>query len=141
MKKPAIVICTASARTDANRLWNAMGRGPDTFIRRLATGTKQNPPASNAVATHYLMLDDSVFDYDVVRWEQIAIGDVPGLDDNGNTILYGQNGQITQLEAITAGAGLAISTYVKQTMTQTELEEWRDGLLAGRNQYFIPDEL
>lgn len=138
MELPTICICTAAARTNLNLVWNAMGRGPDTFIRRLAS----TPVSEEDTPTHYLMQDMSAYDYDVVRWQALTAGDMPGLDDNGNPIMWGEESVISQEDAIAASTGGNLHIYTAAgPMTPTERDAWRDGILAGRELAFIPDPL
>lgn len=75
--QPVICIVTTAARDDANRVWAAMGRGPETFSVPL---TADLSPTLQSTVSHYLMADSSCSVPDVAAWQALANGDLPQID-------------------------------------------------------------
>lgn len=135
MQAPTICICTAAARTNINLIWEAMGRGPGTFSRKLCAvdpnATYEEP------ATHYLMQDMSATDENVAIWSAMAENnDLPPI-----TGTWGEDGVISSQDAqaaISSGNLFVFPAYGLDG-EQSELD-WRNGVLAGMGLQFVPDE-
>ncbi|MGE0211815.1 MAG: hypothetical protein AB7S41_08990 [Parvibaculaceae bacterium] len=131
MNLPSLVIITAAKRVDANRVWDAMGRGPNTFIRRL---TDDPSPTSESEVTHYCMFDTSALDSDVADWQAMTNGDLPPIAGT-----WGADGVIDAADAQAAVAGSQMQVY-SAAGDVTPLE-YVESVIAGRGLSFVPDEV
>ncbi len=135
MLAPTICICTAAAKTDLNRVWDAMGQGPNTFSVALCAddpgATWETPP------THYLMQDMGAQQTDVDIWTAMAQNnDLPPISG-----VWGEDGVITAAEAQTAissGNLFVFPAYGLQTYQ--DRDNWKAGVLSGTSLIFVPDE-
>lgn len=137
MRAPTIVIVTAAAQVPLNRIWEAMGRGPDTFSVRLCADV---PEATyESPVTHYLMCDMSAMQNDLVVWAAMAENnDLPPLP---NGVIWGENGVISALDAqaaINGGNMFVFPAYGLQT--QQDKDNWLAGALAALSLRILPDE-
>jgi hypothetical protein len=130
MSLPVICIVTAAKKTDANLVWQAMDRGPETFTRKLcAIGegvTPETPP------THYLMSDTSSTESDVAIWQGMANGDLPPISG-----IWGVNGVISAANAMTATNGANLQVY--SASGDVIPVDHAAGILASRDLRFVPD--
>lgn len=137
MDAPAIVVALDAVRDDINLIWAAMGRGPDNLSRKLCaidpSATWQTPP------THWMMQDMSAQQSDVDVWSAMAENnDLPPLPEG---TVWGENGIIdasTAQAAISSGNMFVFPAY--GLATDTDRDNWRDGVLAGMGLQFVPDE-
>lgn len=129
--QPVVCIVAAAAMTNANLVWAAMGRGPDTFSRRLAAAAEID---ENSTPTHYLMADSSCSVEDVAAWQAFAHGDLPQI--NG---VWGLNGVIGAADAQAAVSAANLQVY-SASGDVTPLDHV-NAILASRGLAFIPDAL
>lgn len=130
MTLPAICICTAAAQTNVNKVWEAMGRGPGTFSRRL---TDDPNPTISSTVTHYLMSDTSASEADVAEWQAMASGDLPDIGMNQ----WGQEGIISSVDAQAAINGANLQVY--SASGDVIPTDHAAGILASRGLSFVPD--
>lgn len=130
MNLPSICICTAAAKANVNRVWEAMGRGPGTFSRKLCA---VGPGATwETKATHYLMSDASTDDGDIAEWQAMSNGDLPAIAG-----VWGADGVIGAADAQAAVSGANLQVYsASGDVLPTEHAE---GVLSGRGLMFVPD--
>ena len=131
MSLPAICVCTAAVRTNVNLVWEAMGRGPGTFSRKL---TDEASPTPESPATHYLMSDTSATEADVAEWQAMASGDLPNIGQNQ----WGQNGIISSVDAQEATSGANLQVY--SASGDVIPIDHANGILASRGLKFVPEE-
>jgi len=131
MNLPSLVIVTAAARTDANRVWDAMGRGPSTFIRRLTT---DDPALVSSEATHYCMFDTSASDSDVAEWQAMTEGNLPAISGT-----WGADGVIEAADAQAATAGAVMQVY--SAAGDVVPLDFVNSVIAGRGLSFVPDDV
>lgn len=127
--QPVICIIAAAAKTNANLVWAAMDRGPDTFSVPL---TSDPAPTTESVVSHYLMADSSTTVEDVQAWQAMANGDLPQI--NGT---WGENGVISAADAQEATSATNLQVYSASgdvTPVQHML-----GILAGRGLHKMPE--
>jgi len=129
--QPVICIITAAAKTDANLVWAAMNKGPDTFSRRLTT---DDPATTSSAVTHYLMADSSCSVEDVAAWQAFANGDLPQI--NGT---WGVDGVIEAAAAQAAISGANLQVY-SASGNVVPLDH-ANAILASRGLSFVPDEV
>lgn len=116
---------TSAANVDAVRLvLGAMGTGWGGFGVVLIGINDTDIPT--ATPTGYYQYDASASSDLVATLQAIAGGDVPGLDINGNPILWGQNGIISQADAIAAFASNKVQIISAVGVGSELLERWRD---------------
>lgn len=127
---PAICVCTAAARDNVNLVWEAMGRGPGTFSRRL---TNDPNPTTESTVTHYLMSDTSASDADVAEWQAMASGDLPDIGMNQ----WGVDGIISSADAQAAISGANLQVY--SASGDVIPVEHAAGILQSRGLAFVPD--
>lgn len=131
MTLPVICIITASARDDANRVWDAMGRGPATFTRKLCDDANATPETE---PTHYVMADSSSEEEDVYAWQRMSNGDLPQI-----TGVWGEDGVIDAAAAQAAVSAANLQVYAASGNV-TPMEHLT-GILSGRELYLVPDEV
>lgn len=129
--QPVVCVVTNAAKTDANLVWAAMGRGPNTFIRKLTT---ENPPTLSSPVTHWLMADSSSLVADVMAWQALANGDLPQISG-----VWGESGIIDASSATTATNGANLQVYSASGNVQPL--DHCNAILASRGLYWVPAEL
>ena len=116
---------TSAANVDAVRLvLGAMGTGWGGFGVVLIGINDADTPT--ATPTGYYQYDASADSDLVATLQALAGGDVPGLDINGNPILWGENGLISQADAISAFADNKVQIISAVGVSSELLESWRD---------------
>ena len=130
MNLPVICVCTAAAQTAVNRVWEAMGRGPGTFSRKLTT---EADPTPETVPTHYLMSDASTSAADVAEWQAMANGDLPRLPDG---VVWGVEGVIGAEDAMAAISAANLQVY--SASGDVVPVDHANGVLASRGLSWVP---
>lgn len=116
---------TSAANVDAVRLvLGAMGTGWGGFGVVLIGINDTDIPT--ATPTGYYQYDASASSDLVATLQALAGGDVPGLDINGNPILWGENGIISQADAIAAFSDNKVQIISAVGVQSSLLESWRD---------------
>lgn len=128
--QPVVCIIAAAAMVNANLVWAAMGKGPDTFSRKLTT---DNPALTSSAVTHYLMADSSCTVEDVAAWQGFAHGDLPQIDG-----IWGADGVIAAADAQAAVNGSNLQVY-SASGNVVPLDH-ANAILASRGLSFVPDE-
>lgn len=131
--QPCVGIVKATDKTDANLVWAAWGKGPDTFSRRLTT---DNPATSSSPVTHYLFADSSTSVEDVQIIQQMANGDLPPLPDG---MAWGVDGVIGAADALAAIDGDSLQCY-SASGDVTPLDHC-NAILASRGLSWVPDDI
>jgi hypothetical protein len=129
--QPVVCIVSAVAKDNANLVWAAQGKGPDTFSRRL---TDDPAPTTGSTVTHYLMADSSCSIEDVAAWQALANGDLPAIVG-----AWGQDGVIGAAEAQAACSGANLQVY--SASGDVVPLDHANAILASRGLSFVPDEL
>lgn len=130
MDLPVICICTAAVVTDINLVWEAMGRGPGTFSRKLTDDPNATP---ESVPTHYLMSDASTDSATVAEWQAMTSGNLPQTPEG---VVWGVDGVISAEDAMNAVDGANLQIY-SAAGDVTPLDH-ANGILAGRGLYWVP---
>lgn len=130
MSLPVICVVTAAAKDNANLVWAAMGRGPNTFSRKLCAVSGSATDATPA--THYLMADSSASEADVHAWQAMAAGDLPQIDG-----IWGEDGVINAASAHDAVSASNLQVY--SASGDVAPTEHAVGILASREMMFVPD--
>lgn len=130
---PFVGICTAAAKINVDLVWEAMGRGPGTFSRKVCA---LDPGATwTTPATHYLSSDASATDSDIAIWQGFADANLPPLPWG---IIWGEEGVISAADAIAAISGANLQVYsVSGDVTPADHIA---GILAGRGLQYVPEE-
>jgi hypothetical protein len=128
--QPVICIVTAAAKNNANLVWAAMDRGPDTFSRKLTTDAD---PTTSSTVTHYLMADSSSSVTDVAAWQALANGDLPQIDGT-----WGVGGVIEAADAQAATSAANLQVYSASGDVQPL--DHANAILASRGLGFVPEE-
>jgi hypothetical protein len=134
---PAILICTNTAKTNANRTWDAIGRGPNTFSVPLVAGNDANA-THETEPTHWLALDMDATTERAVTWLGITQGNLPA--PNG---VWGEDGVISAQDAMAACMNGNVHVHSwggGDSNNTTERDQWKAGILTGRNLKLRPDE-
>jgi hypothetical protein len=129
--QPIVCIVTASSRENANKVWEAWGKGPATFSRTLTTDVE---PTSSSTITHYLMADSSTSVEDVQVIQGFANGDLPPISG-----AWGVDGVIAAVDALTAVNGINLQCY-SASGNVTPLDH-ANAILASRGLSFVPVDL
>lgn len=145
MNLPAICIVTAAKRDHANLVWDAMGRGPETFYRALCAFDEDATPESPI--THYLASATEATDADVIEWQCMTQGNLPALAPGK---VWGEDGVISAADALEAtdGSQLIIITIAGNADPHNFLIGYPDqngvrhgGALRALNLMFLPDDI
>lgn len=132
---PAILICTDAVKTDCNLVWNATGRGPNTFSVPLVAADDETATYETA-PTHWLAQDMSATAELAVTWLAMCDGDLPQI-----TGVWGEEGVISAQDAMAACGGGNLQVYSAGGLIEGNAAiEWRNAILAGRNLKLRPDE-
>lgn len=126
--QPIIAIVTAAAAADANLVWEAWGRGPDTFSRKL---TDDASPTSESTVTHYMTADSSTSVEDVQIIQGFASGDLPPILG-----VWGEDVAITEEAAIIAVNGTNLQCY--SASGDVVPLDHANAILASRDLRFVP---
>jgi hypothetical protein len=131
---PAILICTDAVKTDANLVWNATGRGPNTFSVPLVADDEN--ATYETPATHWLAQDMSATAALAVTWLGMTNGDLPQISG-----VWGVDGVISAQDAMAACMGGNLQVYSAGGLIEGNAAiEWRNAILAGRGLIIRPDE-
>lgn len=106
MLLPSVCIVTDAHRVNLNRVFQAMGEGPETFSRKLCA---IDPSATSATpATHWLMSHAGSTDSQVSIWQAMTQGNLPPLPEG---TVWGQDGVISAAEAMAAADAAVFHVY------------------------------
>lgn len=143
---PYIILCTAAAKPNARLAMAAVGLGPDTFPRDLAPAMPA--PTSSTTPTYHLTQDMSGTDDQVVMLNAMTLGVLPENDIYGNPIAWGEEGIISEADAIAAFGGGNVQirpasglVLVDGQPDATARDTWRDDTLTVMGLAFIPPSL
>jgi len=129
--QPIVCLIKATDRDNANLVWAAWGKGPETFSRELTTDAS---PTTSSPVTHYLMADSSTSVEDVQIIQSFANGQLPPILG-----LWGQDGVIDAADAQQAVDGDSLQCY-SASGNVTPLDHC-NAILASRGLKWVPDEL
>lgn len=128
--QPCVGIVKADDKTNANLVWNAWGKGPETFSRALTT---DNPAIPSSTVTHYLFADSSSSVEDVAIIQGFANGDLPPISG-----AWGVGGVIAASDALAAIDGDSLQCYTASGNV-TPLDHC-NAILASRGLNWVPIE-
>lgn len=131
--QPCVGVVKAADRDNTNKVWEAWGKGPGTFSRKLTTDA--NPTTSSTV-THYLFADSSTSVEDVAIIQAMANGDLPPLPTG---YAWGVDGVISAVDALAAIDGDSLQCY-SASGNVTPLDHC-NAILASRGLKWVPDEI
>lgn len=131
--QPCVGIVKAADKTNANLVWNAWGKGPDTFSRRLTTDASPTP---SSTVTHYLFADSSTSVEDVQIIQGFANGDLPPLPMG---VAWGVDGVIAAAAALTAIDGDSLQCY--SASGNVAPIDHCNAILASRGLKWVPDDI
>lgn len=129
--QPIVCVVAATDRANANKVWSAWGKGPDTFTRKLTTDAV---PTTSSPVTHYLMADSSTSVEDVQIIQGFANGDLPPI--NG---AWGVDDVIEAAAALAAIDGTSLQCY-SASGNVAPLDHC-NAILASRGLNFVPEEI
>lgn len=129
--QPCVGIVKAADRANANLVWDAWGKGPDTFSRRLTT---DSPATTSSPVTHYLFADSSTSVEDVQVIQGFANGDLPPISG-----AWGHDGVIISDDALAAIDGDSFQCY-SASGNVAPLDHC-NAILASRGLSWVPDEI
>lgn len=131
--QPCVGVVKAADRENANLVWSAWGKGPDTFSRRL---TDDPSPTTSSTVTHYLFADSSTSVEDVQIIQAMANGDLPPLPTG---YAWGVDGVISAADALAAIDGDSLQCY-SASGNVAPLDHC-NAILASRGLSWVPDEI
>lgn len=129
--QPCVGIVKAADKTNANLVWNAWGKGPDAFSRKLTTDAV---PTTSSTVTHYLFADSSTSVEDVQVIQGFANGDLPPIMG-----AWGENGVIEAADALAAIDGDSLQCY-SASGNVTPLDHC-NAILASRGLKWVPEDI
>lgn len=129
---PMVIIITAAAQPDANLVWEARGRGPGSFMRKVCA---LDPGATwETTPTHYVMSDATATDGEVAICQAMTAGDLPPLPEG---VVWGEDGIVSAADAMAATDGAVMQVY--SVAGAVEPLDHIAGIFAGRGLQFVPD--
>ena len=131
--QPCVGIVKAADKTNANLVWAAWGKGPETFSRKLTTDADPTP---SSTVTHYLFADSSTSVEDVAIIQGFANGDLPPLDVG---VAWGVGSAIGAAAALAAIDGDSLQCY-SASGNVTPLDHC-NAILASRGLKWVPDDI
>lgn len=131
--QPCVGIVRAADRDNANLVWAAWGKGPNTFSRKL---TSDPSPTTSSTVTHYLFADSSTTVEDVAIIQAMANGDLPPLPPG---YAWGVDGVISAADALAAIDGDSLQCY-SASGNVAPLDHC-NAILASRGLSWVPDEI
>lgn len=129
--QPVVCLVKAADRDNANLVWAAWGKGPETFSRKLTTDAS---PTTSSPVTHYLMADSSTSVEDVAIIQAFANSDLPPISG-----AWGVDGVIGAADALAAIDGDSLQCY-SASGNVTPLDHC-NAILASRGLKWVPDEV
>lgn len=129
--QPCVGIVKAADKDNANLVWAAWGKGPDTFSRKLTT---DSPATTSSTITHYLMADSSTSVEDVQIIQGFANGDLPPI-----TGAWGVDGIVSAADALAAIDGTSLQCY--SAAGNVVPLDHANAILASRGLSFVPEEI
>lgn len=132
---PAILICAHAVKADCNLVWDATGRGPNTFSVPLVAADDTEADHTTT-PTHWLAQDMSATADLAVIWLAVTDGDLPQIN-----VVWGVDGVISAEDAMAACGGGNLQVYSAGGLVDGNAAvEWRNAILDGRNLKLRPDE-
>ena len=128
------VICIISdaKKDDLNKVFEAMGIGPETFTRKLCTinpsATYETPP------THWLMSMVNASEEDVAIWQAMTAGNLPQLPTG---LSWGEDDIISEVSALAASAGNVFHVY--SAAGDIVPVDHANAILESEGLQFVPD--
>ena len=129
--QPIVGIVKAADKVNANLVWAAWGKGPDTFSRKLTTDAV---PTTSSTVTHYLFADSTTSVEDVQVIQGFANGDLPPIAG-----AWGDDGVIDAADALAAIDGDSLQCY-SASGNVTPLDHC-NAILASRGLKWVPDDV
>ena len=138
--QPYLGIVEDAHVVNARATLDAMGLGPAGFAVPLVdkddnTATHETAPLA------WCLMDASADNVLVQTLQALCGGDAPGLDVNGNTILWGVDGVISQVDALEAFGGDHVRIVSVVGVPENERLAWITGELALHGYKLRPSEL
>lgn len=132
MNLPYVAIVTDAHRLNINLMFNAIGWGPETFIRKCCV---IDPNATwETLPTHWLSSNVAATDSDVAMLQRATAGDLPPLPEG---VVWGVDGVISAAEAMAATDGAVFQVY--SAAGEIEPLDHMHAVLASKGLQFLPD--
>lgn len=137
---PYLGVVTAAAAENVRLVLGAMGLGYGGMSVPMVD-KDDNTATYETTPTGFMQYDGSA-DSDLVATLQALVGgDVPGLDNNGNPILWGEEGVISQADAIAAFGSENVQIISAVGVSAADLGAWRDANVDALGYKMRPSEL
>ncbi len=120
---PYLVITSTEFVDNARLVYGAFGLGFGSIATALVD--KDGPNAPTTTPTGYCMFDESATSDIVGALQALVGGDVPGLDKDGNPILWGESGIISQADAIATFAHPNVQIISAVGWPMETIHTWR----------------
>lgn len=133
MRLPYIALVTAAHRTNLNLVFQAMGWGPETFMRKVCVASPSATPSTPP--THWLSSNASASDADVGMINAMTEGNLPPLPDG---TVWGEDGVISAADAMAASDGAVLQVY--SAAGEIEPVDHVAAVLLSRGLQYVPDE-
>ncbi len=131
MNLPYIALVTDAKRNDLNRVFAAMGWGPENFTRKCCAidpaATSETPP------THWLTSAAGATSSDVAMLQAMTNGDLPILPMG---VVWGENDVISAAEAMAACNGSVFHVY--SAAGEIEPVDHVAAVLASKGLQYVP---
>jgi hypothetical protein len=138
--QPYLGIVEDAHVVNARATLDAMGLGPAGFSVPLVD-KDDNTATFESPALAWCQMDASADNILVGQLQALCGGDAPGLDANGNTILWGVDGVISQVDALEAFGGNHVMIVAIVGKPENERLTWINGELALHGYKKRPSEL
>ena len=128
MAVPCIVLCPEAQAANLSKVFEAMGRGPNTFSSGRKVCAKSGSATSSTPPTHRLTQDNSATAELEDMWRKMAAGDAMP------QVIWADHG-LTEQEANAAAQSMTVQSVAGQEAQNVSAESFLDGL----NLQFVPD--
>lgn len=125
---PCIILCPQASAADLSKVFEAMGRGPDTFSTGRKVCAKSGSATSSTPPTHRLSQDNSATAELEDMWRKMAAGDAMP------QVIWADHG-LTEQEANAAAQAMTVQSVAGEEAQNVSAESFLDGLSL----QFVPD--
>ena len=119
---PSIVICPEAQADQLSIVFEAMGRGPDSFTNGRKVCAKDAGATSSTPPTHRLIQDMSATVDVEDMWRKMAAGEAMP------QVIWADVANITEATAIAAAASMTVYSVAGEMASQLDAETILDGL-------------
>lgn len=126
---PCIVICPEDKADHLSKVWEAMGRGPNSFVTGRKVCAKDPAATQSTPPTHRLIQDMSATAELEDMWRKMAAGEAMP------QIIWSETGLVTEVEAVAAALSMTVFS-----VAGAEASSWgAAGILDQLGLQYVPE--